>query len=139
MKGGKLNRLIGDEITMEWDYSKSWYHGSPLELEEIRKGSTITQDRDLARVFSHKPTLVSISDDGSIKHNGKERGFLYRIAETVRAGDVHPHPQTSVEYGKEWLTNRNLKVMLICPTQILDGERLTDEEVKGLLAKSREL
>jgi hypothetical protein len=38
---------------MEWDYNKAWYHGSPLELKILRKGSTITQDRELAMAFSH--------------------------------------------------------------------------------------
>jgi hypothetical protein len=35
--------------------------------------------------------------------------------------------------GKEWLTNWELKVVLIGPTQILEEERLTDDEVARLL------
>lgn len=119
----------------EWDYSKTWYHGSPFELTTIRKGSTITQDRKLAEVFSHKPTLVSISDAGNIKHNGTTSGFLYHISEGIQPGDVTPHPNSTMEYGKEWLTNRALQVVLIGPTQIVEDERLTEEEMKELLHK----
>ena len=36
-----------------------WYHGSPLVLEVLATDSTITRNRDLARVFSHRPTIVS--------------------------------------------------------------------------------
>jgi hypothetical protein len=63
-----------------WDFTKPWYHGSPKVLDVLRAGSIITQDRELARVFSHKPTLVSVDDAGEmrqIKHNGTEAGFLY--------------------------------------------------------------
>lgn len=116
----------------EWDYNKAWYHGSPLELTKIRKGSTITQDSDLARVFSHKPTLVSISDDGMIKHNGKVPGFLYRIRDHIGPRDVYPHSRSSMEKGKEWLAKRELLVELIGPTQIVEEETLTDDEILRL-------
>ena len=112
----------------DWDCGNTWYHGSPFKFTTLRKGRTITQDRDLARVFSHKPTLVSTSDDG-IKHDGKIPGFLYRIAEDIKPGDVYPHPRSSMEEGKEWLTNRDLRVELTCPTQIVHEEKLTEEEI----------
>ncbi|MGQ9514997.1 MAG: hypothetical protein ACUVTL_08135 [Thermoproteota archaeon] len=94
---------------MERDYGKKWYHGSPLELVVTRRGSTVTQDRELARIFSHKPTIVSISDDGRIKHDGKIPGFLYCIDEDIGVGDLHPHPHSSIGLGKEWVTDRDLK------------------------------
>lgn len=118
---------------MDWDYDRTWYHGSPFELTVLRVGSTITQDRDLARVFSHKPEIVSVADDGHIKHTGEMPGFLYRVAEEVGPDDVYPHPRSSMQPGKEWLTNRELKVVLIEPTQVLEEERLTDDEVARLL------
>ncbi|MEM2905281.1 MAG: hypothetical protein QW587_06040 [Candidatus Bathyarchaeia archaeon] len=74
-----------------WDYGRTWYRGSPFRLTALRKGSAITQDRDLARVFSHKPTLVSVSDDGKIRHNGITLGLLYCIAEDVQPKDAYPH------------------------------------------------
>ena len=116
----------------DWDHSKRWYHGSPFKLTTIRKGSTITQERELAKVFSHKPTLVSISDAGKIKHNGTTSGFLYYISEDIQPGDVTPHPNSAMEYGKEWLTNRELQVVLISPTQIVADELLTEEELREL-------
>ena len=85
----------------DWNYNRTWYHGSPFELTTLREGSTITQDRNLARVFSHKPTLVSVSDDGKIQHSGTVSGFLYLIAEDIQPDDVYPHPTSSMEAGKE--------------------------------------
>ncbi len=115
-----------------WDYSKTWYHGSPYKLTTIRADSTITQDKHLATVFSHKPTLVSMSEDGKIKHNGTMPGFLYYISENIQAEDVAPHPHSVMEYGQEWLTNRELSVTLIGPTQIVEDERLTEKELAML-------
>jgi|SaaInl4_150m_RNA_FD_contig_31_1477428_length_834_multi_3_in_0_out_0_2 hypothetical protein len=110
----------------------AWYHGSPLELTYVREGSTITQDRELARVFSHKPPIVSVGDDGRIKHTGTQPGFLYAIDEEVRTEDVVPHPRTTMEPGAEWLTTRNLKLRLVCPTDLLQDELLSEEELREL-------
>lgn len=121
----------------KWKNIKPWYHGSPFRLTTIRKGSTITQDRDLARIFSHKPKRVSISDDGKIKHDGTTPGFLYCIAKKIQPGDVVPHPRSSMKEGKEWLTNRTLRVMLLGPTRVTESERLTAEEIIRLTAQVR--
>ena len=120
---------------MEWDPSKPWYHGSPFQLTRIRAGSTITQNRDLARAFSHKPTIVSISDEGQIKHNGVRAGYLYCLAEEPRAEDIYPHPRSSMEEGLEWLTARELAVTLIGPTTTADEEWLAEEEIERLLRR----
>lgn len=90
----------------------------------IRKGSTITQNKDLASVFSHKPTCVSIDDNGHMKHNGRVEGYLYKIDEEVGEDDVYPHPRTTMEKGLEWLTNKELKVKLIEKTYIKDNEKM---------------
>jgi len=121
--------------SIDCDYGKPWYHGTPLKLNTILRGSTVTQDRNLARIFSHKPTLVSISDDGVIKHNGSMPGFLYRIDDAIKPNDVRPHPNSSMEWGREWLTNRELRVKLIDSTLVVDSERLTDGEVAELIKK----
>ena len=77
---------------------------------------------------------VGISDEGvrhvsqRIKHDGIAPGFLYRIAENMKPGDISPHLRSSMEEGKEWLTNRELQAELIGPTQVVDEERLTEEE-----------
>lgn len=110
----------------------TWYHGSPHVLTSLHGGSTITRDRHLAEVFSHKPMIVSAEDDGTLRHNGTLPGFLYRVAEDVRPDDVYPHPRSSMEPGKEWLTRRELQVELIGPTQIVDAERLTEDDVAAL-------
>src|ERR687885_271879 len=119
---------------MQWDVSKTWFHGSPLHLTSLRPGSTITQDRELVRVFSHRPSLVvqDIDDAGTrrIKHTGTQPGLLYRIAEELQAGDVHPHPETTMAPGQEWLTTRVLCVQLIGPTQLVAGELLTAAEIE---------
>lgn len=123
---------------LDWDHSKPWYHGSPLRLKVLRKGSTITQDRDLARIFSHKPTIVSVSDRG-MEHDGSIPGFLYQIVEEIREGDIYPHPRSSMEEGKEWLAARELRVELIGLTQVAEEEKLSDKELENLrnLAKSK--
>ena len=111
---------------------QTWYHGSPYELTSIRAGSTITHDRDLARVFSHKPPIVSLADDGALKHTGTLPGYLYRINEPVEPEDVYPHPHSSMPAGKEWLTRRELYVTLLGPTEVREEERLSEAEVAAL-------
>lgn len=119
-------------MTMRFDACKPWYHGSPLVLEVLRVGSTITQWRDLARVFSHKPPLVSISDSGEILHNGAQPGFLYEIAEPVEASDVVAHPRTTMRPGDEWLTKRELRLCLIEETAVRPEERLSEDVIRIL-------
>ena len=91
-----------------------WYHGSNARFDVLREGSTVTQWRELAEAFSHKPSMLCTEDDGSIRHNGVEKGLLYAIDEPVEVGgDVFPHPRTAMEENAEWLTRRPLKVRLI--------------------------
>ena len=105
---------------------ETWYHGSPLQLTVLRAGSTITRNRDLARVFSHKPRLVSIGDDGALQHTGTLPGYLYRIDEPLGPEDVTPHPRTTMPVGLEWLTRRELRLALIGPTEVREEEFLTE-------------
>lgn len=122
---------------MQRDPATIWYHGSPLELRTICVGSTITRNRDLARVFSHKPTVVSVSDNGEIHHNGTESGFLYEIAERVSEQDIEPHPRTTMAVGEEWLTKCELSVRKLGDTHPLPEEQLTEEEHEMIRAKQR--
>ncbi len=124
---------------MDFDPTQPWYHGSPFELRTIRKGSTITQQRELARVFSHKPPMVCIEDDGRIKHNGTQSGYLYVIAEEVRSGDVDPHPRTTMRPGDEWLTTRELRVRFLGSTVPRPDELLTEADIAELRNRSSEL
>ena len=114
-------------MDLDIDYSRPWYHGSPAKLEVLRTGSTITQWKDLARVFSHKPPIVSISDEGLIQHSGTMPGYLYEIDEPVTEADVIPHPRTTMGPGDEWLIQRELRVRLIGTTEVREEEWLSPE------------
>lgn len=91
-----------------------WYHGSPFLFTELREGSTVTQWRELAEAFSHKPSALEYGEDGVISHNGSKRGYLYVIDESIAVGaDVYQHPRTTMDINAEFLTRRALKVRLI--------------------------
>lgn len=97
------------------DPNGTWYHGSNRVFTELRAGSTVTQWRELAEAFSHKPTGLGYDDDGVISHNGTEKGYLYIIDEAVVVGeDVYQHPGTTMDENAEFLTNRPMKVKMIC-------------------------
>jgi hypothetical protein len=115
-------------------FPSEWFHGSPLRLDLLRAGSTITPLRDLARVFSHKPPVVSIDDSQGkliLLHNGSQPGWLYRVVE-VTPEDVYPHPRSSMPAGMEWLTKVDLRLELIGPTEPRPDEYLSDEDIARL-------
>lgn len=97
------------------DMSKTWYHGSPLELDILREGSTITQWREIAEAFSTKPTMLGYDAIFSpIIHNGIEKGILYIVDEAIELDkDIYQHPRTTMDKGIEFLTNRPLKLKRI--------------------------
>ena len=41
-----------------------WYHGSNMQFDVLRKGSTITQWKELAEAFSHQPSVLGYDDNG---------------------------------------------------------------------------
>jgi hypothetical protein len=53
---------------MNIDINKNgiWYHGSNKLFEYLEEGSTITQWRELAEAFSHKPSKLCYDDNGDI-------------------------------------------------------------------------
>ena len=68
------------------DYRCTWYHGSQQRLTLLRAGSSITQNRDVAKAFSHRPSKVAMSyggdgepgiHDWKVRHDGVMPGFLY--------------------------------------------------------------
>lgn len=109
-----------------------WFHGSPFAITHLRKDSTITQDRHLAEVFSHKPSIVSLDEDGTIRHNGKLPGALYIVAEPVDPEDIFPVRFSSMEPGKEWKTQRVLQVKQISKVIIKPEEVLSKKEIDNL-------
>lgn len=111
---------------------KLWYHGSPFILEELLEGSTITQEKDYARIFSHKPSVVSVNDDGTIVHNGSMGGYLYVIDEPISSADIFPHPNTTMSLGIEWLTRRAIKVKKITDTTPDPNEFISEEKFRKI-------
>lgn len=96
------------------DPNGTWYHGSPMEFSELRAGSTITQWKELAEAFSHKPSMLGYDDDGVITHNGTAKGYLYVIDEPVEVGrELSPHPRTTMDENAEFITDRPLRVRLV--------------------------
>jgi hypothetical protein len=124
-------------VTKPERHERVWYHGSPYELTELAAGSTITPNRDLARAFSHKPTLVSIDDDGAIRHNGTRAGILYRVDEPLAPGDVYPHPRSAMPDGLEWLTRRPLRPHRIGRTRIRERERIAEKEIGEMMQRHK--
>lgn len=92
-----------------------WYHGSNMIFSELKENSTITQWKELAEAFSHQPSELGYDDNSVITHNGTEKGYLYIIDEPIIVGvDIYRHPRTTMDENAEFLTNRPLKVKLIC-------------------------
>lgn len=91
-----------------------WYHGSNVIFDVLCEGSTITQWKELAEAFSHQPTSLEYDDDGTINHNGTEKGFLFVIDEPITIDiDIYQHPKTTMDKNAEFLTRRPLKVKLV--------------------------
>jgi len=109
----------------------TWFHGSPLKLEILLKGSSITQIEKLAQVFSTKPGIVSISDDGGIKHNGKSKGRVYRVTECVTPDDIYEHPRSSEwKKGWEWITRKEFKLEFLYEVTPSPDDILSDNEIR---------
>jgi hypothetical protein len=109
-----------------------WYHGSQQQLSVLRPGSSITQNRTIARAFSHRPSAVSQEIvDGRlvVKHNGTTPGYLYEVIDEIGPDDIYPHPHPINETEWEWLTRRELRVRLVERTVPRPEEMLTAEEV----------
>lgn len=91
-----------------------WYHGSNMVFDVLKEGSTITQWKELAEAFSHRPTRLEYDDNGTITHNGTEKGFLFVIDEPVIIDrNVCQHPRTTMDKNAEFLTKCPLKVKLV--------------------------
>ena len=125
--------------------SLTWYHGSQQVLEELRVGSSITQIRALAKAFSHRPSIVTMSDrsesvslKSTVKHNGVTPGYLYTVSEDIAPTDIYPHPHPANADGWEWLTRRELKLTFIEETIVTNRERLTEAEIADLRRKQNE-
>ena len=123
-----------------WDYRRPWYHGSPYgNLNRLNPGSAVTQNRDFACAFSHKPSIVSGSDS-SVHHDGKiEEGFLYRATEEDRPEDVDCPEFGGNEDCFEWHIKRPLAIELVERTRIPPEELLPETRVEALRKKAEKL
>ena len=102
-------------MELKIDPNGIWYHGSNMIFTELREGSTVTQWKELAEAFSHRPNRLSYNDNGVIFHDGKEKGYLYILDEPITVDiDVYQHPRTVMDKNAEFLTKRTLKVKLLC-------------------------
>lgn len=102
-------------MELKIDPNGIWYHGSNMIFSELKEGSTVTQWKELAEAFSHRPKRLSYDDNGIISHDGKEKGYLYMLDEPIVVDiDVYQHPRTVMDKNAEFLTKRPLKVKLIC-------------------------
>ena len=107
------------------DYTAPWFHGSPEELTELREGSWVTQFEELAKAFSHRPSLISMGGDGkSVKHNGELAGFLYVVDETVGPDDVIYLADTAQTH---WQTQRGLTLRCVANLPLDDPAELSEE------------
>jgi len=116
---------------------KFWYHGSPKKLTRLKTGSTITQQFEIARIFSHKPAVVI--GDGSAKgwkHTGPfVKGFVYSLAEPVNENDIEAVPNSTMSKGDEWNTRREFRLVLVAETIINPAELLTKHELKEMVKR----
>ncbi len=112
------------------DYAAAWYHGSPEELTVLRKGSWVTQFKELAKAFSHRPALISLGGDFvHVKHNGRFPGFLYQVSEPIAPDDVTYLRDTGQSH---WQTNRELRVALVARLPLDNPPQLNKEEIAEL-------
>lgn len=112
-----------------------WFHGSQQRITVLRAGSSITQEIAIARIFSHRPSLVSQFGDGRIKHDGSTPGYLYIVDEPITQDDMYPHPHPINSSKWEWLTRRELRLRLIAQTRVYAHEHLTTYEQQELRLK----
>ena len=80
-----------------------WYHGSNALFTKLKAAAPLRNGVALAEAFSHKPTMLGYDDDGSIFHNGKEKGYLYIIDEPIEVGkDIYQHPRTTMDENADF-------------------------------------
>ena len=112
------------------DYSAGWYHGSPEQLTVLQSGSWITQFKEMAKAFSHKPTLMSLGGDCEhVKHDGQLPGYLYTVSESVGPDDVCYLRDTAQTH---WQTKRDLRLRLVAKLPLDDPPQLSEEQIAAL-------
>ena len=96
----------------------------------LRKGSWVTQFKELAKAFSHRPSLISFGDDSqTVKHNGQQPGFLYIVSEEVGPDDVSYLRDTAQTH---WQTQYDLQVSLVAELPVDDPPQLSQEAITAM-------
>jgi predicted transcriptional regulator len=133
-RGAERKERIKIGLNMSQKKQGTWYHGSSLKLETLRKGSSITQIEKLAQAFSSQPSIISAYDDGKIKHNGKSKGRVYRVADEVNVDDIYEHPRSSMEKGWEYITKKEFKLELLYEYEVTHypEDILSEDEIRKL-------
>jgi len=94
-----------------------WYHGSPLRLDDLKAGSTVTPIPSYAKAMSHKPSTLAVNvhvntETGErrviFSQNGDQDGHLYKVLVADPAKDLQQHPGSKGAPGEEVLTTRDL-------------------------------
>jgi len=118
---------------MSYKEEETWFHGSPLDLETLRKGSSITRIEKLAQAFSSEPGIVSVSDNDEIRHNGKSKGRVYKVSDKVTSDDIYEHPGSSIK-GWEWITKKEFKLEFLYEYEVshYPDDILSESEVNQL-------
>ena len=78
-----------------------WYHGSNARFDVLREGSTVTQWRELAEAFSHKPSMLCTEDDGSILVLNRQAVQVFQREQRVHQAEIAVdvrHPQRQRRY-----------------------------------------
>jgi len=114
--------------------SSATYSGSIASIS----GSWITACSPSSNSTHHKPTIVSVSEDSRIRHNGKARGRVYRIANEVTTDDVSEHPRSSMRKGWEWVTNREFKLEFLYEISCSPDDILSEKEIKELKMRKKD-
>ncbi len=86
----------------------------------------------MAQAFSCKPGIVSVSDDGKIKHNGKAKGRVYRVTDKVTTDDIFKHPRSSWKKGWEWITRKEFKLEFLYEFSPSPDDILSADEIREL-------
>lgn len=119
------------EVQVDWNYNRAWYHGTQRPLSELRPGSSITPYLAIAQAFSHRPSLVSTGR--AVRHNGASPGYIYLIDESIGPDDVYPDAHQANAEQWEWRNQRPLRLRLLeFRPEAPQEEQLTEEEMADL-------
>jgi len=71
-----------------------------------------------------------VSDDGSIRHNGREKGYIFKIIDTITPDDIYKHPKTTMEEGWEWITRKDFRLEFLYIYESMLDDILSEDEIR---------